>query len=80
LHIDDALDVSSVHGVPGIVGSLAIGVCTESAYNPLGASSLIYGGSGTLLGYQVAAVLLAVVWSGFWTFVIAMVLQVPLLL
>lgn len=75
LHIDDALDVSSVHGVPGIVGSLAIGVCTKSEYNPLGASSLIYGASGTLLGYQVAAVLLAVVWSGFWTFVIAMVLQ-----
>ncbi len=25
LHIDDALDVGSIHGVPGIIGSIAIG-------------------------------------------------------
>lgn len=30
LHVDDALDVSSVHGLTGIVGSLAIGVCAST--------------------------------------------------
>jgi Amt family ammonium transporter len=34
--IDDALDVSSVHGVTGVIGSLAIGFCAQKSLNPDG--------------------------------------------
>ena len=43
LKIDDALDVSSVHGVTGIVGSLAIGIIASTAINPAGPDGLAYG-------------------------------------
>jgi Amt family ammonium transporter len=36
LKIDDALDVSSVHGIAGIIGSLAIGIFAASIINPMG--------------------------------------------
>ena len=35
LKIDDALDVSSVHGVTGIIGTLAIGFIASSLINPV---------------------------------------------
>jgi ammonia channel protein AmtB len=38
--IDDALDVSSVHGVTGIIGSIAIGFCAQKSLNPDGARML----------------------------------------
>jgi Amt family ammonium transporter len=41
--IDDALDVSSVHGVAGIVGSLAIGIFASSLINPSGPNGLLFG-------------------------------------
>ena len=43
LRIDDALDVSSVHGVTGIVGTLAVGLIASSLINPAGPNGLIYG-------------------------------------
>ena len=43
LKIDDALDVSSVHGVAGIVGSLAIGIFASTAINPGGVDGLLFG-------------------------------------
>ena len=43
LKIDDALDVSSVHGVAGIVGALAIGIFASSAINPAGPDGLLFG-------------------------------------
>ena len=36
LGIDDALDVSSVHGLTGVIGSLLIGVYATSDVNPDG--------------------------------------------
>ena len=41
--IDDALDVSSVHGITGIVGSLAIGLVATTLVNPHGPTGLLYG-------------------------------------
>jgi len=41
--IDDALDVSSVHGVTGIVGALAIGIIASTLINPAGPNGLLYG-------------------------------------
>jgi Amt family ammonium transporter len=43
LKIDDALDVSSVHGVAGIVGALAIGIFASSIINPGGPDGLLFG-------------------------------------
>lgn len=43
LKIDDALDVSSVHGVTGIIGSLAIGFIANALINPSGPNGLLYG-------------------------------------
>jgi ammonium transporter, Amt family len=43
LKIDDALDVSSVHGVTGIVGALAIGLIASTLINPAGPDGLLYG-------------------------------------
>ena len=59
--IDDALDVSSVHGITGIVGSLAIGLVATTFVNPHGPTGLFYGNPMQLaiqaLGIAVAAVL-----------------------
>ena len=43
LKIDDALDVSSVHGVAGIIGSLSIGVFASMIINPGGVNGLLFG-------------------------------------
>jgi Amt family ammonium transporter len=42
LRIDDALDVSSVHGVTGAVGSIAIGFCSQKSLNPTGVCLLFF--------------------------------------
>lgn len=58
LKIDDALDVSSVHGVAGIIGSLAIGIFASSMINPAGPNGLLFGNPGQfasqLIGVSVA--------------------------
>jgi Amt family ammonium transporter len=43
LKIDDALDVSSVHGVAGIIGALAIGIFASSMINPAGPDGFLLG-------------------------------------
>lgn len=43
LKIDDALDIGSVHGVAGILGSLLVGVFASSAVNHLGINGLLFG-------------------------------------
>ena len=61
LKIDDALDVSSVHGVTGIVGALAIGLIASTAINPAGPDGAAYGNPMQFaiqaVGVAVAAVL-----------------------
>jgi ammonium transporter, Amt family len=59
--IDDALDVSSIHGILGIIGSMAIGIFASTAINPAGANGLLYGNANQLLiqgvGVGIAAAL-----------------------
>jgi Amt family ammonium transporter len=61
LKIDDALDVGSVHGITGIIGSLAIGIIASSLINPAGPNGLLYGNLTQIgiqaLGVAVAAIL-----------------------
>lgn len=60
--IDDALDVTIVHGLSGLIGSLYIGIAGSSAVNSAGADGLIYGGT-SLIGYQAVAVAAVAAWS-----------------
>ena len=61
LKIDDALDVSSVHGIAGIVGALGIGIFASTLINPSGVDGLLYGNYDQIwiqaVGIGVAAVL-----------------------
>ena len=60
LQIDDALDVSSVHGITGIIGSLAIGIIASTLINPAGPNGLLYG-NVTQIGIQALGVAVAAV-------------------
>ena len=69
-HIDDALDVSVVHGVPGIVGALFIGFAASVDFSPSGANGLFYGGGGHLLLVQAVAVVVVFLYAGLVTYAI----------
>jgi Amt family ammonium transporter len=56
--INDALDVSSIHGSTGIVGSLAVGFIATAIINPIGPNGLLYG-NPSQLGVQGVGVLSA---------------------
>ncbi len=58
LKIDDALDVSSVHGVAGIIGALAIGIFASSLINPSGPDGFLFGNPDQFL-IQAAGVAVA---------------------
>ena len=61
LKIDDALDVSSIHGTAGIIGALSIGIFASNAVNPGGPNGLLFGNPDQLgiqaIGVGVAAAL-----------------------
>jgi Amt family ammonium transporter len=73
LEIDDALDVFSVHGVPGIVGAVFIGFCGNSRIS--GADGLLSGGGFRLLGWQVLAVVVSGAWAVLWSLLILRALE-----
>lgn len=58
LRVDDALDVSSVHGLTGIIGSIFIGFAAETAVNSSIPNGLVFGGTH-LIWVQLLAVLVA---------------------
>ncbi len=81
---DDALDVVGVHFVGGLVGSLLTGLFANndffvdsSAYAPFD-DGLFYGGGLGLLGEQVLANGVAIVWSFALTFAIMTVLKMTI--
>jgi len=55
---DDAVDVWTVHGVGGLLGSIVVGVFASKAVNPAGANGLIFGNLH-FFGWQLLASLLA---------------------
>jgi ankyrin repeat protein len=76
LRLDDVLDVSSLQGVPGLFGSLCVGLfaCPQmQGANPeLG---LFYGGGMALMWKQLLAVCLSFGWSFFWTYLIMLFMK-----
>jgi len=74
LGYDDSLDVFGVHGVGGIIGTVAAGVFATAAIsidagNPSGLPGLIDGNPGQVVT-QLIGVAVTVAWSGIGTFVI----------
>jgi ammonium transporter, Amt family len=74
LGYDDSLDVVGVHLVGGIIGTVLIGVFSTSE-GAGGIDGLLYGGGLGSLGDQVLGVLVAVVYSGVLTTVIALAIK-----
>eukprot|EP00053_Salpingoeca_punica_P013386 m.120945 g.120945 ORF g.120945 m.120945 type:complete len:457 (+) comp16190_c0_seq1:587-1957(+) len=71
LLLDDAVDVSSVHGVTGVVGSILIGFFANSNLSEQNnLDGVFHGGNGKLLGFQILAVLVSGAFSGVVTYAI----------
>lgn len=73
LRADDALDVFALQGVPGIVGSLALGV-TGQLFEAEG-KGLMDGGGFQQLGIQLLGVSITLGWSALWTLVLMLVMK-----
>lgn len=73
--IDDALDVTIVHGVSGAIGALSIGILGTKAVNADGKDGLLYGGDGHLLAIQALAIVVAAAWAAVATLGILVLLQ-----
>ncbi|MGE5391963.1 MAG: ammonium transporter [Deltaproteobacteria bacterium] len=76
---DDALDVFGIHGVGGMIGTLATGILASIAINPSGADGLLFGNAHTFL-IQLLAVGATCLYAGTMSFIImkAIGLFVPL--
>ena len=77
LGYDDSLDVVGVHLVGGVVGTVLIGVFS-TAEGAGGVDGLVYGGGFGSLGDQTLGVVVAVVYSGILTTVIALAIKYTL--
>ena len=74
LGYDDSLDVVGVHLVGGIIGTVLIGLFSTSA-GAGGVDGLLYGGGLGSLGDQTLGVIVAVLYSGILTAVIALAIK-----
>jgi Amt family ammonium transporter len=58
LGYDDSLDAFGVHGVGGILGTLAVGIFASKSVNPAGADGLLYGNPKQFLVQLIAVVVI----------------------
>jgi Amt family ammonium transporter len=65
LHLDDSLDVSPVHGVGGVIGSLLTGVFAAVALG--GTGFTVQKSMGAQLGVQALGILVTMAWCGLIT-------------
>jgi len=68
LHIDDSLDVFSVHGVGGIIGSLMTGILVASQFGGTGLAA------GATLSSQLMVQALAILVTAFWSGLVTLLL------
>ena len=75
--VDDALDVAALQGVPGILGTFAVGLFAEYALdaNDTTKLGLLRGGDGTLLLKQTVGVAVVVCWTSCWTYLLMIWMQ-----
>ena len=71
---DDSLDAFGVHGIGGILGTLATGLLAQKILNPGGADGLLFG-SGKMLLSQIIAVSVTAIYSFVITVVILKVID-----
>ena len=72
---DDSLDVIAVHLVGGILGSILLGLFSDTGINSLGADGLFNGGGASLLGKQVLATVVVFAFSFVVTQVVARIID-----
>jgi Amt family ammonium transporter len=76
LHLDDSLDVSPVHGVGGLIGTLLTGVFASVALG--GSGFTVQKSMGAQLGVQALGILATIAWCGLVTWVLLKVLDATL--
>jgi len=76
LHLDDSLDVSPVHGVGGVIGTLLTGVFAAVWLG--GSGFTVQKGIGAQVGVQALGILATIVWCGLVTWVLLKVLDATL--
>jgi ammonium transporter, Amt family len=75
LRLDDALDVIAVHFIGGVLGTVLLGFFGSKAINSIGANGVFFGGGAHLLGEQILAIAVVVVYSFCLTWLIATAVQ-----
>ncbi|MCQ8102770.1 ammonium transporter [Methylomonas sp. SURF-2] len=75
LKIDDSLDVFPVHGVGGCVGSILTGVFAAESFGGLGLGEV---GMAEQVGVQALAVVVTLVWSGAFSYLILKFIDIML--
>lgn len=77
LGYDDSLDAFGVHGIGGILGTLALGLFAQKAINPAGADGLFFG-NPKLFVSQLIAIAVTVVYSFVVTAIMLKVLDMTI--
>ena len=72
---DDSLDVIAVHLIGGLLGSLLLGVFSDTTINSLGADGLFNGGGSSLLSKQLLASVAVFAFSFGVTYIVAMIIN-----
>jgi Amt family ammonium transporter len=75
LWIDDPLDAFAVHGACGAFGCIMIGFFATKEYAYAPDCGVFYGGNGTLLGVQIAGVVIEILWVTTLSGIMFMVLK-----
>jgi len=92
MKLDDVLDVTSLQAIPGAVGSILVGFFADTASQPCAGpdfygkpcenegdrhlDGLFYGGDGKLLAWQIAAVVVQIVWTAVMTWVTMTIIKI----
>ena len=71
---DDALDVWGVHGIGGLIGTLALGLLGSTAMNSAGTNGLLRGNPGFFMT-QVMGILIATVYSLLVTYFLLVIIN-----
>jgi Amt family ammonium transporter len=74
LKYDDSLDAFGVHGIGGILGTLAVGLFAQTLINPSGNNGLFFGNSKLLIS-QVIAILVTMIYSFVMTTIILKIID-----
>ncbi len=75
LGYDDSLDVVGIHGLGGALGAILTGVFASRAINPAGMNGIVFGGGAQVLGVQLLAVLVTMVYSFVVSFLLLKLVQ-----